>query len=150
MTATARTPAPAARPKAKPDRTQKTDQPAPGTVAPEVKAYLTALPPDQRAALQRLRETIRSVVPDAIEVISYGIPMFKLGKRGLVAYNASGKGGTLQVMSSAVLAAHAAELAGWRTGKGSIQFTPEEPLPEDLVAQLVRERIAENERLKKK
>ena len=150
MTATAAIPGPAARPNAKAAKAAETDRQAPGTVALEVEAYLAALPPDQRAALQRLRETVRSVVPDAAEVISYGIPMFKLGKKGLVAYNASRKGGTLQVMSSAVLAAHAAELASFRTGKGSIQFTPEQPLPEDLVAQLVLERVAENERLKKK
>ena len=137
----------AARPKA---RSEKTAPPQRGTVAPEVEAYLAALPADQRAALQLLRDTIRSVVPEATEEISYGIPMFKLGKKGLVAYNAASGGGTLQVMSSTALAGHAAELAGYRTGKGSIRFTLERPLPKALVRQLVKERIAENQRLAQK
>ena len=132
----------AARPKAK---TGKTAPAGPGTVAPEVEAYLAALPAEQRAALQRLRGAIRSMVPEATEEISYGIPMFKLGTKGVVAYNAVAGGGTLQVMSSAALAAHAGELAGYRTGRGSVRFTLERPLPEALVKQLVKERIAENQ-----
>ena len=108
-----------------------------------------SLPAEQREALQRLRETIRSVAPEATEVISYGIPTFKLG-RSLVGFNASAGGCTLQLMSTAVLEAHAAELAGYRTGKGSIRFTPDKPLPETLVKKLVEARLAENERLEKR
>jgi uncharacterized protein YdhG (YjbR/CyaY superfamily) len=117
-----------------------------GDGAPAVEAYLASLPADQREALQRLRETIRSVAPEATEVISYGIPTFKLG-RNLVGFNASATGCTLQLMSSAVLEAHAAELAGYRTGKGSVRFTPDKPLPEALVKRLVEARMAENERM---
>jgi uncharacterized protein YdhG (YjbR/CyaY superfamily) len=113
-----------------------------------VEAYLAALPAEQREALQRLRETIRSVAPGATEVISYGIPTFKLG-RSLVGFNASAAGCTLQLMSTAVLEAHAAELAGYGTGKGSVRFTPDKPLPEALVRKLVEARLAENERLGK-
>src|SRR2546422_3335188 len=42
-----------------------------------VAAYLRAVPPAPRAALQKLRKTIKAAAPEAIEVISYGIPMFK-------------------------------------------------------------------------
>ena len=52
-------------------------------------------------------------------------------------------------MSTAVLEAHAAELADYRTGKGSVRFTPDKPLPEALVRKLVEARLAENERLGK-
>jgi uncharacterized protein YdhG (YjbR/CyaY superfamily) len=114
-----------------------------------VEAYLDSLPAEQREALQRLRETIRSVAPEATEVISYGIPTFKLG-RSLVGFNASAGGCTLQLMSTAVLEAHAAELAGYRTGKGSVRFTPDKPLPETLVKKLVEARLAENARLEKR
>ena len=42
-----------------------------------VNAYLRAVPPVPRAALQKLRKTIKAAAPEATEVISYGIPMFK-------------------------------------------------------------------------
>ena len=120
-----------------------TDPPSP------VDVYLDTLPADQRAALQRLRDTIRSAAPDATEVISYGIPLFKLG-RGLVGFNAASTHCTFQVMSSAVLEVHASELKGFGTGKGSIRFTPGKPLPAALIRKLVKARIAENERLSNK
>jgi len=78
-------------------------------------------------------------------VINYGIPMFLLG-RGLVGFNAGAAHCTFQVMSPAVLDAHAAELRGYATGKGSIRFTPETPSPAALVKKLVKARIAENDR----
>ncbi|HET7768131.1 MAG TPA: DUF1801 domain-containing protein [Chloroflexota bacterium] len=114
-----------------------------------IDAYLATLPADQRTVLQKLRETIRSVAPNATEKINYGIPMFVLG-RGLMGFNAAGAHCTLQVMSPAVVEAHAAELKGYRTGKGSIQFTPDKPIPTALIKKLVKVRLAENERLSKK
>ena len=114
----------------------------------QIDAYLATLPADQRTALQNLRETIRAAAPGATEKINYGIPMFMLG-RGLMGYNAAGAHCTLQVMSPAVVEAHAVELKGYRTGKGSIQFTPDKPIPTTLVKKLVKARIAENEGLSK-
>ena len=120
--------------------------PSAASGAAAVDAYLATLPTDQRAALQRLREIVRAVAPVATEVISYGIPMFKLG-RGLVGFNAAGAHCTFQLMSTAVLEAHAGELTNFRTGKGSIRFTPDKSLPDALVRKLVKARVAENERL---
>ena len=121
------------------------DQEAPAAAA-QIEAYLASLPAEQRAALQRLRETIRAAVPEATEAVSYGIPLVKLGGRGLVGYNASASHCTFQLMSTTVLEQHAAEVKrlGYRTGKGSIQFTPDKPLPEALVRTLVAARVAEN------
>jgi uncharacterized protein YdhG (YjbR/CyaY superfamily) len=109
-----------------------------------VEDYLASVPPDARAALLKLRKTIQSAAPDATEEISYQVPTFKLNG-GLVAYAAFPDHCSFFVMSTAVMRAHAAELQGYPVGKGSIRFSPDEPLPAALVRKLVKARIAENE-----
>jgi uncharacterized protein YdhG (YjbR/CyaY superfamily) len=115
------------------------------TRASSVEEYLAALPADQRAILQHLRETISSVVPDADQVISYGVPMFKYRKRGLVSFGAAKNHCSFFVMSPDVMEAHADELKSYDTSKGTIRFKANHPLPEALVKKLVKARIAENE-----
>ena len=108
-----------------------------------VEAYLAAVPPEARAALERLRATIRSVVPDATEAISYQMPAFKLHGRGLVAYAAFKDHCSLFPMSKAVIVTHQDELGDRVTGKGTIRFTVDDPLPDALVRKIVEARIAE-------
>ena len=105
--------------------------------------HLAALPPDQRAALEHLRATIRAAAPDATEAISYGMPAFKQDGRGLVSYAAFKAHCSLFPMSSTVIASLATELEGFVTSKGTIRFTPEAPLPDALVTRIVRARLAE-------
>jgi uncharacterized protein YdhG (YjbR/CyaY superfamily) len=117
--------------------------------ARDVDAYIAAAPKRARAALVRLRRTIRAAAPKATEVISYRIPIFRLHGM-LVGFAAFENHCTFHVMSPPVMRAHAAELKGYQTGKGSIRFAVEKPLPAALVTKLVRARIAENERLRRK
>lgn len=107
--------------------------------------YLAAVPDENaRAALAKLRKTIKAAAPAATEVISYQIPAFK--HRGLlVGFAASKAHCTFHIMSVAVTRAHAADLEGYKTGKASIRFAAGEPLPAALVTKLVKARIAENE-----
>lgn len=111
--------------------------------AASIDEYLARLPDDQRAALEDLRRIIRAAAPDATEVISYQIPAFRL-HGPLVGFAAARGHCTFHLMGTAVMAAHASELAGYPTGKGSIRFQPGQPLPAELVTKLVRARIAEN------
>jgi uncharacterized protein YdhG (YjbR/CyaY superfamily) len=106
--------------------------------------YLAAVPKDKRAALGKLRETIKATVPTATEVISYGVPTFQHDGKGLVAYGAATAHCTFYLMSTGVMRAHAAELKKYELGKGSIQFQADQPLPKSLVTKLVKARIAEN------
>ena len=108
--------------------------------------YLAAVPKDKRVALGKLRETIKATVPTATEFISYGVPTFKQGGKGLVAYGAATAHCTFYLMSTGVMRAHAAELKAYELGKGSIQFPADQPLPKSLVTKLVKARIAENEK----
>ena len=116
-----------------------------GVSAKDVDGYLAAIPEDARGSLTKLREIIRGVVPDAAEVISYQIPVFKYGGRGLVGFSASKNHCTFQVMSPAVVEAHARELEKYQLGTGSVQFPAGTTLPVALVRKLVKARIAENE-----
>ncbi len=112
----------------------------PSTVA----AYLRAVPPVPRAALQKLRNAIKAAAPEATEVISYGIPMFK--HHGMLVGYAAFKDHCSLFMSTALTKAYRRALASYDTSKGTIRFTVDKPLSATLVRRLVKARIAQNER----
>lgn len=113
-----------------------------GDGTPAVERYLAALPEDRRAALALLRSTIARLVPAATEGISYGMPAFKLRGHPLVGYANATHHCALYGMSAG-LDRFAPRLTGFSTSKGTIRFTPERPVPDDLVEDLVRFRVAE-------
>ena len=110
--------------------------------APSVDAYLAALPDDQRAALETLRAQLLAAAPGADEVIAYAIPGLRLGGRYLLGYGAATNHVSFYP-GRAPIEAHREELAGFDTAKGTIRFTPDRPIPADVVASLVRFRVAE-------
>lgn len=105
-----------------------------------INEYLRTVPPDQRAALNKLRRTIRSAFPRAEECISYGIPAFRLDGRVVAWFAAAAHhcsffpGGVLDTFTS--------ELADYETSKGTIRFQPDHPLPAGLVKKLIKARMA--------
>ncbi len=108
-----------------------------------VKQYLSWQDAEQRGALDKLREVIASAAPDATEGISYSMPAFLLGGKGLVCYAAFKDHYSLFPMSGAVVERHAAELGERVTGKGTIQFRYDERLPVGLVKKIVKTRVTE-------
>ena len=111
----------------------------------DVDAFLAALPLEMRAALENLRRAIRAAAPDAEESISYGVPAFKYRGRPLVSFGAAKSHCSFYVQSPAVMEAHRDELAAYDTSKGTVRFAPDAPLPDALVAKLVRARMAETD-----
>jgi uncharacterized protein YdhG (YjbR/CyaY superfamily) len=109
----------------------------------DVENYLAALPADQRSALEKLRTTIRTTAPDATETISYQMPTFKLRGRVLVYYAAFKDHCSLFPASEAVMEALGEELKPYFSGKGTLRFTPDKPIPAALVKRIVKARIEE-------
>jgi uncharacterized protein YdhG (YjbR/CyaY superfamily) len=110
-----------------------------------VDAYLAAVPEPGRSTLEKLRATIRSVVPPGTtEVLGYGIPMFRY-EGGLLAYAAFKKHCSLfPMMSEALYERFKKELKPYRTSRGTLQFPLDRPPPATLVKRLTKARIAEN------
>jgi uncharacterized protein YdhG (YjbR/CyaY superfamily) len=111
--------------------------------AKTVDAYLAALAPDKRRALTKLRAQIRAAAPQATETISYGMPAYKMNGRPVVYFGAAAHHCSLYAVPDRDRSgALRAELARYDTsGKGTLRFTPEKPLPAALVTKLVKERI---------
>ena len=107
--------------------------------------YLAAVPDDKRAALQDLREIIRSAAPKAVECIGYGLPGFRQN-RMLVGLGATENHCAFYLWSGETLQGFSKELKGYDASKGTIRFQADDPLPEDLVRKLVKARVSENER----
>jgi uncharacterized protein YdhG (YjbR/CyaY superfamily) len=111
--------------------------------------FLAALSDDKRAALQKLRKTIKAAAPKAEECISYGIPAFRLNGRMLVYFGAATNHCSFYPGAFPV-AACTKELKSYDTSKGTIRFQPDKPLPAALVRKLVKIRIAQNSSLTSK
>ncbi|MEN3338540.1 MAG: hypothetical protein V7647_2216 [Acidobacteriota bacterium] len=111
--------------------------------ATTIDEYLARVEPEQRDALEALRQVIRKAAPDAEEVITYGIPAFRQDGF-LLGFAASAKHCSLHPMNNHTVADFAAELTAYSTSTGTIRFTPNKPLPPALVKRMVKARIAEN------
>ena len=105
--------------------------------------YLAALSAGKRAALEKLRKTIRAAAPKAEECISYQLAAFRQNGM-LVAFGATAHHCAFYLMSASTVEAHKDELKGYDTSKGTIRFQADKPLPVALVRKLVKARIAEN------
>ena len=108
-------------------------------------AYLAGRPSDQRACLGALRAGIVRLLPGAEEVMSYAMPGFRLGGKVVAGYAGHARNCGFYPHSGRVIPAFSEELdrLGFRHSAGAISFTPEHPLPENLVARLLAARLAE-------
>ena len=108
-----------------------------------VEEYLAALTPEQRAWIDELRATIREVLPDADEVISYQIVAYKVGGKAVVWYAAFGDHYSLYPATDTLRAALGDRIKPHLSGKGTLRFAPDQAVPRDLVREIVRVRLAE-------
>ena len=112
-------------------------------VAKNVDDYIKQFPESVQASLQKLRKTIRTAAPKAEEVISYMMPGYKY--HGMLVYFAAYKTHIGFYATPTGNDAFKKELSIYKTGKGSIQFPVNKPLPLNLIKQIVTFRVLQNE-----
>jgi uncharacterized protein YdhG (YjbR/CyaY superfamily) len=111
-----------------------------------VDAYLARVPEPARTTLEKVRATIRAVVPEGtVEVLSYGMPAFRFNGRALVAYAAFKDHCSFFPMQASLIDEMGDELKAYRTSKGTLQFDLDRPLPAKLLKKMVKLRVTENE-----
>jgi uncharacterized protein YdhG (YjbR/CyaY superfamily) len=113
-------------------------------VSAEVDAYLAALPPDQRDALTTLRTRLRALLPGHLDCMSYAMPGLRQpGPKGkmVIGYAAFARHLGLYPHSGTVIPL--IDCAPFKTSKSGVLFTPDSPLPDDLLVKIIATRQAE-------
>jgi uncharacterized protein YdhG (YjbR/CyaY superfamily) len=110
--------------------------------------YIAGFPETIQAVLEQVRQTIKKAAPNAEEKISYAIPTFKLN--GNLVHFAAFKNHIGFYALPSGNEAFQEELSAYKSGKGSIQFPLDKPMPLDLITKIVNFRVKENlEKIKK-
>jgi uncharacterized protein YdhG (YjbR/CyaY superfamily) len=109
----------------------------------EIDDYLDGLPPAQRDAFARVRATVANIAREAEEGVSYGMPAFLYRERPLLGFRAAKGHLSVFPFSPAAIDSVRDRLGGFDVSKGTIRFSPDNPLPEDLLADLVTARMQE-------
>lgn len=127
-----------------PEHRHQSHKAATRSTARTIDEYIAEFPPHTQAALREMRALIHTLAPAATETISYAIPTFDLNGKHLVHFAGYEKHVGLYPTPTG-MAEFAEELSGYKTGKGSVQFPLDQPLPVDLIRRIVEFRLAENE-----
>jgi uncharacterized protein YdhG (YjbR/CyaY superfamily) len=108
-----------------------------------VRAYVAAMPPDARAAVERLRALIRAVAPKLVESRSYGIIGYKLDGRAFVYCGGFARHVALYPITAAMRHDHGDAIAPFAASKGTLKFPLDRPLPVTLIKRLLETRLRE-------
>ncbi len=104
--------------------------------------YIASCPEEVRPILESIRSTIQKTAPDATEKISYQMPTFF--QKGNLVHFAAWKAHIGLYPAPSGMGAFQKELARYHVAKGSVQFPLDEPMPLDLIRQIVQFRVTEN------
>jgi uncharacterized protein YdhG (YjbR/CyaY superfamily) len=108
-----------------------------------VNEYIACFPDDIQKILTRIRKIILNLAPDAEESITYKMPSYKTFGKPLI-YFAGFKNHIGLYATPSGHTEFAIELAGYKHGKGSVQFPIDKPIPYDLIRKIVEFRVEEN------
>ncbi|WP_420645314.1 iron chaperone [Candidatus Leptofilum sp.] len=104
--------------------------------------YIANQPPEVKKILQKVREVVKTAVPNATETITYGMPTFKLDGN-LVHFGAS-KNHLGFYPTPSGITAFADELTSYKSSKGAVQFPYNQPIPYELISKIAQFRAVEN------
>ena len=104
---------------------------------PGVDAYLAGLPEPKRSSLQKLRDMIHGIIPQAEECISYNMPGFRIDGKMVAGFAAFKNHLSYFPHSGSVIPELAEDVSGYVTSSGTLQFPIDEPLPRKLVVRLI-------------
>jgi uncharacterized protein YdhG (YjbR/CyaY superfamily) len=107
--------------------------------------YLAGVPEPQKAELERIRQVVRHEVPEAEEGTSYGLPAFSYEQRPLLGFRASKNHLSVFPFSPEAVEAARDDLASFEVSKGTVRFTPDNPLPDSALKRLLVHRRREIE-----
>ncbi len=108
-----------------------------------IDAYLATVGAPQKEALERICWITRQVVPGAEEALSYGMPAFKYRQRPLLGFTAKQHHLSLHPFSPSAVDAVKGELGAFAVSKGTIRFSPDSPIPEDILKRIIAARLKE-------
>lgn len=108
----------------------------------DINEYIASFPENIQKLLEQVRSIIKKAAPEATETISYAMPTFKLN--GILVHFAAFQNHIGFYALPSGNEAFQKELSAYKTGKGSIQFPLDEPLPEALITKIVKFRVQEN------
>ena len=113
------------------------------STATTIDEYIAEFPPDTQARLKQVRELVRETAPeDAVETISYAIPTFDLRGKHLVHFAGYDRHVGFYPAPTG-MEAFKKDFEGYKTGKGSVQFPLDQPLPTELIRRIVEFRVGE-------
>ncbi|MGZ4034032.1 MAG: iron chaperone [Bacteroidia bacterium] len=112
------------------------------SIIKDIDSYIALQPVDVKVKLEKLRHAIKSVAPDAEEVISYGMPAFKLN--GMLVWFAANKNHIGLYPTASPMIVFKNKLTDYKTSKGAIQFPIEKAIPITLVKEIVKFKVKEN------
>ncbi len=110
-----------------------------------VDEYLASAPEPHRSTLEVTRATLRSILPEAEEGLSYGVPAFMVGGKPVAGYAFFKNHCSYFPHSGSVLEAIAEGLEDYEWSKGTLKFPVDQPLPESVVRRLVAARLQQLE-----
>lgn len=108
-----------------------------------VDEYFATVDARTRAEFERIRRLVLSVAPGAEQATSYGMPALRWSGKPLIGFRAASRHLSIFPFSPAVVAADRDRLQGFELSKGTIRFTESEPLPDDVILDIVRLRMEE-------
>jgi uncharacterized protein YdhG (YjbR/CyaY superfamily) len=115
----------------------------------EIETYIQQFPDNVQEILRNIRQVVKDNAPEADELFAYGMPAYKTNKKPLV-YFAAFKN---HIGFYATPSGHSEfqdELSKYKQGKGSVQFSLDQPIPYKLIERIIKFRVTENNKKSKK